>query len=129
VHRVGRTARAGAAGTAIAFCSDEERPYLREIEKLTRCSLRSIPLAIPAPPAGAIEPPAKATLPREDSLASRQATMRGRAAPTRHPRPAGVGLRRRDPPAASLLPTLPRRPLPTKSSSVGRRSERRGRSM
>src|SRR5262249_16712415 len=31
VHRVGRTARAGAAGTAIAFCSDEERPYLRDI--------------------------------------------------------------------------------------------------
>jgi ATP-dependent RNA helicase RhlE len=29
VHRVGRTARAGAAGTAIAFCGDEERPYLR----------------------------------------------------------------------------------------------------
>jgi ATP-dependent RNA helicase RhlE len=27
VHRVGRTARAGATGTAIAFCSDEERPY------------------------------------------------------------------------------------------------------
>src|SRR5271155_6213814 len=43
VHRVGRTARAGAAGIAIAFCSDEERPYLRDIEKLTRCSLRPIP--------------------------------------------------------------------------------------
>jgi ATP-dependent RNA helicase RhlE len=40
VHRIGRTARAGAAGTAIAFCSDEERPYLRDIEKLTR---RAIP--------------------------------------------------------------------------------------
>ena len=49
VHRVGRTARAGAAGTAIAFCSDEERSYLRDIEKLTRCSLRVIPSAIPAP--------------------------------------------------------------------------------
>ena len=47
VHRIGRTARAGAAGIAIAFCSDEERPYLRDIEKLTRCSLR----AIPVPPA------------------------------------------------------------------------------
>src|SRR5258707_12821580 len=42
VHRIGRTARAGAAGIAIAFCSDEERPYLRDIEKLTRCALRAI---------------------------------------------------------------------------------------
>ncbi len=40
VHRIGRTARAGATGTAISFCSDEERPYLRDIEKLTRRSLR-----------------------------------------------------------------------------------------
>jgi ATP-dependent RNA helicase RhlE len=43
VHRIGRTARAGAAGTAIAFCSDEERPYLRGIEKLTRLSVPVIP--------------------------------------------------------------------------------------
>ena len=26
VHRIGRTARAGAAGIAISFCNDEERP-------------------------------------------------------------------------------------------------------
>jgi ATP-dependent RNA helicase RhlE len=44
VHRIGRTARAGAAGTAIAFCSDEEKPYLRGIEKLTRRSVRMMPL-------------------------------------------------------------------------------------
>jgi ATP-dependent RNA helicase RhlE len=36
VHRIGRTARAGAAGLAISFCADDERPYLRDIEKLTR---------------------------------------------------------------------------------------------
>jgi ATP-dependent RNA helicase RhlE len=42
VHRIGRTARAGAHGIAIALCSDEERPYLRDIEKLTRSSLRPI---------------------------------------------------------------------------------------
>lgn len=45
VHRIGRTARAGAAGIAIAFCSDEERGCLRDIEKLTR---RSVPV-IPTP--------------------------------------------------------------------------------
>jgi ATP-dependent RNA helicase RhlE len=36
VHRVGRTARAEASGRASAFCSPEEVPLLREIEKLTR---------------------------------------------------------------------------------------------
>jgi ATP-dependent RNA helicase RhlE len=86
VHRVGRTARAGAGGTAIAFCSDEERPYLRDIEKLTRCSLRVIPLATLAPGDGPIERPAKAKLPREASLASRQAPKSGRAAAARHHR-------------------------------------------
>ena len=33
VHRIGRTARAGAAGTAIAFCDPEERSLLRDIER------------------------------------------------------------------------------------------------
>ena len=36
VHRIGRTARAGADGVAISFCDREERAYLREIERLTR---------------------------------------------------------------------------------------------
>jgi ATP-dependent RNA helicase RhlE len=35
VHRIGRTARAGAAGCAISFCSSEERSQLRLIERLT----------------------------------------------------------------------------------------------
>lgn len=36
VHRIGRTARAGAEGVAISFCDGEERAYLRDIEKLIR---------------------------------------------------------------------------------------------
>ena len=36
VHRIGRTARAGAGGIAISFCDVEERPYLRSIEALIR---------------------------------------------------------------------------------------------
>jgi ATP-dependent RNA helicase RhlE len=39
VHRIGRTARAGAGGTAVSFCDQSERPYLKDIEKLTRVSL------------------------------------------------------------------------------------------
>jgi ATP-dependent RNA helicase RhlE len=34
VHRIGRTGRAGAVGTAISFCDAEEKAYLRDIEKL-----------------------------------------------------------------------------------------------
>jgi len=36
VHRIGRTARAGAEGTAYSFCSAEERSYLHAIERLIK---------------------------------------------------------------------------------------------
>jgi superfamily II DNA/RNA helicase len=39
VHRIGRTARAGAAGIAISLCDAEEAAYLRDIEKLIRMSI------------------------------------------------------------------------------------------
>ena len=39
VHRIGRTARAGAEGIAISFCDTEERAYLRDIEKLIRMTI------------------------------------------------------------------------------------------
>jgi len=41
VHRIGRTARAGAEGIAIAFCDREERGLLRDIERLTRQQIPS----------------------------------------------------------------------------------------
>ena len=44
VHRIGRTARAGAEGKAIAFCSSEERGLLRDIERLTRQKNEVAPL-------------------------------------------------------------------------------------
>jgi ATP-dependent RNA helicase RhlE len=58
VHRIGRTARAGAGGIAISFCDAEERPYLRSIEALIRQQLplqdrRSEAAARPVPNAAA----------------------------------------------------------------------------
>ena len=41
VHRIGRTARAGADGVAISFCDHEERAYLRDIERLIRMAIPS----------------------------------------------------------------------------------------
>lgn len=42
VHRIGRTARAGAEGIAISLCDNEERAFLRDIERLTRQSIPSM---------------------------------------------------------------------------------------
>ena len=36
VHRIGRTGRAGASGTAFSFCDAEEKAFLKDIEKLIR---------------------------------------------------------------------------------------------
>ena len=56
VHRIGRTARAGAAGAAVSFCDPDERYYLRDIERLMGLSLTvvgDIPTGeiVPAPKA------------------------------------------------------------------------------
>jgi ATP-dependent RNA helicase RhlE len=42
LHRIGRTARAGAGGIAYAFCEENERPKLKEIEKLIRMRLNIV---------------------------------------------------------------------------------------
>ncbi len=51
VHRIGRTARAGANGVAFSFCDPSERPYLRGIERLIQSRLTVIgdEPAAPAP--------------------------------------------------------------------------------
>jgi ATP-dependent RNA helicase RhlE len=42
VHRIGRTARAGNDGSAVAFCAEDERQLLRDIEKVTRQKIPSV---------------------------------------------------------------------------------------
>ena len=44
VHRIGRTARAGADGVAIAFCAEDERAYLKDIRKNTDAEFERLPL-------------------------------------------------------------------------------------
>lgn len=53
VHRIGRTARAGASGIAYSFCDTEERAYLRDIERLIQRHVPRMeenPYASPMPP-------------------------------------------------------------------------------
>jgi len=45
VHRIGRTARAGAEGIAYSFCAADERDFLRDIERLIRLKIEVIPHA------------------------------------------------------------------------------------
>jgi ATP-dependent RNA helicase RhlE len=59
VHRIGRTARAGSQGIAIALCAGDERAYLRDIERLTKKPLTvggSIPGIADVPAEVAYEP-------------------------------------------------------------------------
>jgi ATP-dependent RNA helicase RhlE len=44
VHRIGRTARAGADGVAVSFVAPDEKPYIRSIERLTRVKLEALGL-------------------------------------------------------------------------------------
>ena len=69
VHRIGRTARAGADGTAVSFCAPEEQEYLAGIEKLNR---RKIPVVsghpwdgVPAP--AKKEPPVRGRKPKAEA--------------------------------------------------------------
>jgi ATP-dependent RNA helicase RhlE len=67
VHRIGRTARAGADGIAISFCDREELPYLRDIEKIIRLKLPTVTdhpfpsgTAVPGPAVATPRPPPQA---------------------------------------------------------------------
>jgi ATP-dependent RNA helicase RhlE len=129
VHRIGRTARAGAAGIAVAFCSDEERPYLRDIEKLTRSPLRAIPapaeIARGGPTGGAVD----STPLREDRDRSGRPSRHGRPGPKfRQGRSDGSGRRRDDASAGSSLPAFVRRQPPARpAASSGRHGAHPGR--
>ncbi|MDE2950153.1 MAG: DEAD/DEAH box helicase [Chloroflexota bacterium] len=64
VHRIGRTARAGASGIAYSFCDVDERAYLKDIEELIRQPIAIVPehpykSRFSAPPPPANKPPGK----------------------------------------------------------------------
>ncbi len=80
VHRIGRTGRAGASGSAVSFCDREEVANLKAIERLIR---RTIPVhtnPLPSSPSEAYEKPE----PRESGHANARSHSHGSAPARSH---------------------------------------------
>ncbi len=129
VHRIGRTARAGADGTAVSFCAPEEQEYLAGIEKLNR---RKIPVVSghpwdgvpapvrPEPPVRGKKPKAAAAEPAEKQAAKQAKPAKSGAKPEKKAAPA---------PKVQAKPVKIEKEEPlmddTKRTSGGRSSDRR----
>jgi ATP-dependent RNA helicase RhlE len=84
VHRIGRTARAGAEGVAISLCDTEEAAFVRDIEKLIRMS---IPASERRVPVRQVEPLGKKYItvpPPAGARAQRRPHRHDGAAPKQH---------------------------------------------
>jgi len=86
VHRIGRTGRAGASGTAVSFCDAEERAYLRDIERTIR---RNVPVVEDHPYRSGQPAPRPVNLASGAAPEARPSGGGGR--PQGAPRPAGNG--------------------------------------
>ena len=99
VHRIGRTARAGAEGVAISFCAEDERYYLKDIQKLTKVTMERLPLpdnfravveqGEPVKPKGPSGNRGPRVQPKPRHPAKAQGAARG--GPVRNPAKAGGG--------------------------------------
>jgi ATP-dependent RNA helicase RhlE len=113
VHRIGRTARAGAEGVAISFVADDEKPYLKAIERTTRIKLAAAGEfcgGSPQPPEGS----AAAQGPRTDARAEGEtgrwsASLSGRSAAAARHCGTGASSRRRRQARQEELPAWSRR--------------------
>ena len=90
VHRIGRTARAGADGIALSFCAPDEKPYLRDIERLTGIKLDPMPLPDNFQQEAARLPlPARAPAEAEQDARREARDARGRGGPAARGGPGG----------------------------------------
>jgi superfamily II DNA/RNA helicase len=112
VHRIGRTARAGAEGVAISFCDHEERAYLRDIERLIRMALPATdgrtgqPVEARAPSAGRAHTPGQPAKNRSRNRRGQRGRRRDQEAKTA---PAGQNGRQHEHRAPAQAFTAPQR--------------------
>jgi ATP-dependent RNA helicase RhlE len=120
VHRIGRTARAGADGIALSFCDAEERLYLRDIERLIRQELPvddEHPYHSEAARLSRLPPPTRESL--------RSGAPRSRPQPQPQSRQAPPSTSRPQPQTQSR--SQPARPTDGAQPGSGRRRSRGGR--
>jgi len=82
VHRIGRTGRAGAEGIAMSFCDVDEKPYLKDIEKLIG---KKIPVVTNQP--FPLDPNAKIVRPEKQARPERSQRPERKPRPERSPKP------------------------------------------
>ena len=91
VHRIGRTARAGADGIAISLCSHDELPFLRDIEKLIRMRIPATGRPAGRPAAGPPPVHGSKTAPGRGPKRSRSHRRAARVQPAHAVAAASVG--------------------------------------
>jgi ATP-dependent RNA helicase RhlE len=112
VHRIGRTARAGASGNAISFCDTEEKRLLKQVERLLGTT---IPVIKQHPYAGVRPIPTEEDL--RDAMFDARSKERMRGRGQGRGRPSGASSR---PAAARTAPgDAPRSARPPVSSQGG----------
>ena len=124
VHRIGRTARAGADGTAVAFCAPEELEYLRDIEKLIR---RQIPRVTQHPWAEGGQLPPEPVQPQPKQKPEKKETPpRQNKAKKEEPKPAKpLRSAEKEEPTVEEMENSPQQESQGLSASAKRRRRRR----
>ncbi len=131
VHRIGRTARAGAAGLAISFCTPEEKDLLRNIERFLRIRIPiqdEHPFAIDpeTPPMAAPSKVASKGRPEPSKAAPKGRPESSKVAPKPRPEPSKAAPKPRPPRPGKQEPKTSQRGRPAgKPTEKGRPAQNR----
>ena len=130
VHRIGRTARAGADGTAVSFCAPEEQEYLAGIEKLNH---RKIPVVsghpwdgVPAPVRPVLPVRGKKPRPEAENLAEAP-KKQAETAPAKAAKAAAPAPKQEPKAAKNAVPAKPKKEETLMQDSNAKRGVRNDR--